>query len=139
MSFPLESRLNRIPGLGYHAVDPGTAGTPQGAASHSPRDPQPGRADMEVNGLSSIHSAFPVPPSRPATGPAEVGGAKPVSSPQDAVEISSAGRLLEEASLNSELRSERLAQIKAAIDDGTYETAEKLDTALSKMIQSFEE
>ena len=35
---------------------------------------------------------------------------------------------------NSDMRAERLAQIKAAIDDGTYDTDEKLDAALSRML-----
>ena len=136
MSSERESRLNRFPGLGYHAGDAGSAGDAR--ACHSPRDPQPGSADMEVNGLGSIRSPFPVQPTRSAVGPAEVAGARPVS-PQDAVEISPAGRMLEEAAQSSELRAERLAQIKAAIEDGSYETAEKLEAAISRMIQSFEE
>jgi len=36
-----------------------------------------------------------------------------------------------------EMRAERLAQIKEAIDNGTYETDEKLDAALSRMFDSF--
>ena len=56
------------------------------------------------------------------------------NSREDELEISSAGRMLDEMTNNSDMRAERLAQIKAAIDDGTYDTDEKLDAALSRML-----
>ena len=106
-----ESRLNRSPGLGYDAGDGFAAAR---AASPRPSDPQPGRADMDVNGLNSISSPFPIHPNRPAAAPRPTSESKPVS-PTDAVEISTAGRMLDNATRTSEFRAERLAQIKAAI------------------------
>jgi negative regulator of flagellin synthesis FlgM len=51
------------------------------------------------------------------------------------VQISSVGRTLSEAAQSSGLREERLAQIRAAIADGTYETPEKLEQALARLLQ----
>lgn len=85
---------------------------------------------MEVNGLGSIHGAYPV---RSTQQPAEA--ASPSSlSPQDELEISSVGKMLQDMNGPSDVRAERLAQIKAAIDDGTYETSDKLQIALDRLL-----
>lgn len=42
--------------------------------------------------------------------------------------------MLDDLSQSSAVRAERLAQIKADIEAGTYETPEKLEAALSKML-----
>jgi negative regulator of flagellin synthesis FlgM len=42
--------------------------------------------------------------------------------------------MLDELNRAPEVRAERLAQIKAAIEAGTYETPEKLEAALSKLL-----
>ena len=88
---------------------------------------------MDVNGVGSVHSAFPIKQVSPKTDVRPAAPPKPAT-PQDQVEISAAGRMLEDLSRSPEVRAERLEQIKAAIDDGTYETAEKLDTALEKLL-----
>lgn len=94
---------------------------------------------MDVNGTSSISGSLPInkqiSPSNINT--EKTPASKPISSPQDELEISSAGRMLDEMTNDSEMRAERLAQIKAAIDDGTYETDEKLDAALSRLLDQF--
>ena len=84
---------------------------------------------MEVNGLGSVPNAYPVQGSQP---PAT---AQPSSlAPQDELEISSAGKMLQDLDGPSDVRAERLAQIKAAIDDGTYETSEKMQIALDRLL-----
>jgi negative regulator of flagellin synthesis FlgM len=91
---------------------------------------------MEVNGPGPVHHSIPVGQVRPAQNhPSPT--AKPAG-PVDAVEISSAGRMLEKASQSSAVRAERMAQIKAAIDAGTYETPEKLEAALEKLLDEFD-
>jgi negative regulator of flagellin synthesis FlgM len=93
---------------------------------------------MDVQGIGSLHGAFPVKPV------SEAAAAKPAEStvplaPQDEVEISSAARLMQDLEVDTDLRSERLAQIKAAIDDGTYETEDKLKIAVERLLESFDE
>lgn len=89
---------------------------------------------MEVRGLSSTGPSAPVGRVTPAapggqTAPAEL------RTPRDEVEISSVGRMLDDASRTAGVREQRLAEIKAAIDNGTYETPEKLEIALDRMLQ----
>ena len=85
---------------------------------------------MEVNGLGSVHGAYPV---RTTQQPAEA--TQPNSlSPQGELEISSVGKMLQDMNGPSDVRAERLAQIKAAIDDGTYETSDKLQIALERLL-----
>ncbi|MBS0262002.1 MAG: flagellar biosynthesis anti-sigma factor FlgM [Planctomycetes bacterium] len=76
------------------------------------------------------------PVSRPevTTAPAQAGPVG-ISSPRDEVEISNVGKLLDDASRTSGIREQRLAQIKQAIEAGTYETPEKLELALNRLLQ----
>jgi negative regulator of flagellin synthesis FlgM len=60
--------------------------------------------------------------------------AEPVS-PKDEVEISAVGKMLDDASRTPGIREQRLAEIKAAIEAGTYDTPEKLELALARMVE----
>jgi flagellar biosynthesis anti-sigma factor FlgM len=94
-----------------------------------------GSADMEVQGPGSIQRPVPTGPSR-AAAPSAAPQTPAVTSPKDAVEISSAGQLLDKLSKSPEIRAERLAQIKAAIEAGHYDTEDKLEAALMNLFQS---
>ena len=89
---------------------------------------------MDVNGPSAIQGSFPIRPSQPPAEAPRASETKPIAT-NDEVEISPAGKMLEDLNNSSEVRSERLAQIKAAVDAGDYETPEKLQAAVSKMLQ----
>jgi negative regulator of flagellin synthesis FlgM len=88
---------------------------------------------MEVHGIGPVQGASPISPSRPAAEVGRTAETKPIAS-RDEVEISSVGKMLENLHQSSDVRAERLAQIKAAIEAGEYETPEKLEAALSKML-----
>lgn len=88
---------------------------------------------MEVNGPGSVHGAYPVNHVRPSSEVRPTSEATPAS-PQDEVEISTAGRMLDQLSQTSAFRAERLAQIKAEIEAGTYDTDEKLEAAFAKLL-----
>ncbi len=88
---------------------------------------------MEVSGASAVNSTLPVN-RPPAAEPVKPTPQVAPATPQDEVEISAAGRTLGELSQSSEIRQERLAQIKAAIDDGTYESQEKFEIAMSRLL-----
>ncbi len=88
---------------------------------------------MDVNGPGPVHGIFPVKQIQPTTKVEKTAEPQPAA-PRDEVEISSVGKMLDELSPSSEVRSERLAQIKAAIEAGTYETPEKLEAALEKLL-----
>ena len=124
-------RLNRATVLRYDSRH--EEGTTPSSLERALR--QVGSADMEVNGPGAIQRSVPIGPQKTA-GPV----AKPKQSapapPTDAVEISSAGQLLDKLSKSPQVRAERLAQIKAAIDAGQYDTDEKLEAALMNLFQS---
>ncbi len=135
MAFPSESPLNRFPVLRYDCpVHDGIDGAR--ASSSVPSDPPAGTADMEVNGLGAIRNiVFPKPlgPAAPTSKPASLPSEASALSPRDTVEISEAGRSSPSGAGVNSLRAERLAQIKAAIEDGSYDTPERFDAALDRM------
>ena len=94
---------------------------------------------MDVSGLGSVQGAGPLRSAAPAT--AATSGKPPeapsVATPKDELELSAAGVAMDRVGETPEMRAERLAQIKEAIDNGSYETDEKLDAALSRMFDSF--
>jgi flagellar biosynthesis anti-sigma factor FlgM len=84
-------------------------------------------------------------------GPAYLHGAQPVSAPhtvrasrstsqvetskiQDEVNISDAANLVEQVKQAPDIRQDRVQSIRAQIASGTYETAGKLDTAVSRLL-----
>jgi len=89
---------------------------------------------MEVRGLSSTSPMAPV--NRPETTPG-LEDSEPASaiSPKDEVEISAVGKMLDDASRTPGIREQRLQEIKAAIEAGTYETPEKLELAINRMVE----
>lgn len=87
---------------------------------------------MYVYGTSQIHSAQPIrAPHRPASA-GSVGSAP--SSGVDELDISSEADFVAQARDLPEIREERVAAIRAQIQNGTYETAEKLDKALDRLL-----
>jgi len=92
---------------------------------------------MEVNGPSSIRGIQPVKPMPPATAASPTSEPKPVAT-GDQVEISAASQMLDKIQQSPEVRAERLAQIKAAIDAGEYETPERLEAALGRLLDEID-
>jgi negative regulator of flagellin synthesis FlgM len=87
---------------------------------------------MYVYGTSQIHSAQPIrAPHRP---PADAAAGGASSSGVDELDISSEADFVSQARDLPEIREDRVAQIRDQIRSGTYETAEKLDVALSRLL-----
>lgn len=57
------------------------------------------------------------------------------SLPVDRVEISPIARLMSEVSELPEIRAEKVAQVRAEIEAGTYITPERLDIAITRMLE----
>ncbi len=133
-SRPLEPRLNRFPHLRYdNGHSDGDTPTDSNSLPPHPADSQTGSADMDVNGPGSVHGTSPIhsiPTAHEVERPADSSQAVP----QDEIEISPAGKMLEELSQSPQIQAERLAQLKAAIEAGSYDTPEKLEAALERMI-----
>lgn len=90
---------------------------------------------MDVTSAGNVGGAGGVQPVRLTS--AKSAEATPLGGlevPRDEVEISSAARMLEQARLDPQIRAERLAEIRAAIANGTYETPAKLEAAIERML-----
>ncbi len=53
----------------------------------------------------------------------------------DRVELSRHARLLEQLRSLPDVRSDLVEQVKRSIEDGTYETSEKIDAAIERLIE----
>jgi anti-sigma28 factor (negative regulator of flagellin synthesis) len=85
------------------------------------------RSISSTGGLAGVNRAETAPASEQAA------PASP-EAPADQVEISQLGRMLDDAARSAGVREQRLAQIKAAIEAGSYETPEKLQVALDRLL-----
>lgn len=89
---------------------------------------------MDINGPGSVGGPGAIRPGdvRPTgkVSPAPQG----IELPVDEVEISSAAQMLEQLSSDPQVREARLAEIQAQIAAGTYETPEKLQAAVMRML-----
>lgn len=90
---------------------------------------------MEVNSIGPIGGSQPVRKvAQPATPPPAV-EARPTS-PTDELELTSVNPAVGEVDLKSEFQSQRIKQIQQQIADGTYETPQKLNIAVDRMLES---
>jgi len=87
---------------------------------------------MHINGISHVHAAQPVnqPHHSTTTQPAASQGFDAV----DKLDISSNASYVSQVREAPEIRADRVAEIRAAIADGAYETDEKLDFALEALL-----
>ena len=126
------SRLMRLPLFTYDVLQ--WSGLDREASrSRETVERHGGNAAMQVNGPGPVSGNTPIGRTE-ATGAAAKSEATHAERPRDEVEISEASRMFNQLSQTSAVRAERLAQIKAEIDAGVYETPEKLEAALMKLI-----
>jgi negative regulator of flagellin synthesis FlgM len=88
---------------------------------------------MQINGPTHLHGAHPV------SAPHDSRLAQPTGQTQssqitDELQISEAARLAEQSQSSQEVRAERVETIRAQIAQGTYETPEKLDVAVARLL-----
>lgn len=88
---------------------------------------------MEVSGPGSVGGGHP-------DRPIELRPAQKVTSAEsgfemDDVDVSKKAQLLDQLSHDPEIRAERLARIRAEIANGTYETTEKLERAVERLLR----
>ncbi len=88
---------------------------------------------MQIYGPAHLHGAQQVgaPHAPRIAKPSAPSQAGPI---QDELDISDAGQLVEQAKELPEIRQDRVDQIRAQIANGAYETGEKLDVALDRLL-----
>jgi anti-sigma28 factor (negative regulator of flagellin synthesis) len=129
-----QSRLNRLAFVSYDPLGL-VSGFPV-SRNRFKAHIKEGQTNMDVSGIGQISGATPARAVSPTTSVSQPATTSHVAAPRDELEISSAGKMLDRLSETPEVRAERLAQIKEAIDNGAYDTDEKLEAALSKMFDS---
>ena len=87
---------------------------------------------MQIYGTSQLHGAQPINAPH-LQRPAETAAANSPAQ-TDSVDISPAAELAGRLSEIPDIRQGRVSAIKAAIASGTYETADKLNTAVSRLL-----
>ena len=88
---------------------------------------------MQVNGPSQAHNAQAI--SGPHnTRPARTQSPSPSATPTDELQISDAARLVDAARDLPSVRQDRVAEIRSAIANGTYETEQRLSGAVEQLL-----
>ena len=88
---------------------------------------------MHINGSYHVHGPQPInTPHRAATAPAA--GTASSTRGADQLDISPEAELLSRMRDIPDVRIDRVLQIRAAIESGQYETADKLDKALDRLL-----
>ena len=88
---------------------------------------------MQIHGPSQTHGAQPLHGPH-ATRPAEPTATSGTSSIGDRLDISDAGRIADQLAEIPEIRAERVQDLRAAIASGAYETDERLNTAVERLL-----
>jgi negative regulator of flagellin synthesis FlgM len=88
---------------------------------------------MEIYGAGGTQGPQPIYP-RLAAFQVDAGQTVHAGSPRDHVEISPLGQMLDGISRLPEIRHEKVEEIRRQIVNGTYETPEKLEMALDRLI-----
>lgn len=88
---------------------------------------------MEIYGPAHVHGAHGInsPHMNRINKPSPE---SQVQSTSDQLELSEAGQIASRLSEMPEIRADRVAEIRAAIADGTYETEEKLAAAVDRLL-----
>jgi negative regulator of flagellin synthesis FlgM len=87
---------------------------------------------MQVFGPAHVHGAQPLnAPHTSRVSQTPQSGSSPI---QDELSISDAARAVDQVGQVPDMRSDRIQQIRAQIADGTYETPQKLDVALGRLL-----
>ena len=86
-----------------------------------------------ITGAGGASSAQPIYPRLAAFG-VEAGQSASVATPRDHVEISPLGQMLDGISRLPDIRHEKVEEIRQQIASGSYETPEKIQVALDRLL-----
>ena len=88
---------------------------------------------MQIYGPSQIHGAQPIngPHTTRAIQPSSTSAAAPTG---DQLDISEAGQIAGRLSEIPDIRADRVQELRTAILNGTYETQDKLSTAVDRLL-----
>lgn len=88
---------------------------------------------MQINGAFSVHGAHQLKPSAKNT-LTETGNAQNIFQPNDEVEFSAEANWLNQVNDLPDVRADRVADLRAQIQSGQYDSNDKLDIALDRFL-----
>ncbi len=88
---------------------------------------------MQINGPAHIHGAQPINPPHRTQPAAETPSASYLQG-ADQLDISQEADLISRVRDLPDVRADRVAELRAAIASGTYETADKLEVAVERLL-----
>jgi len=84
----------------------------------------------------NVHGVHPTLPSQAAEPTGRVSGSQAQPEPgQDVVEISTAGKLAAKIGELPDVRADLVARVKAEIENGTYETPERIEITVNRLME----
>ena len=89
---------------------------------------------MEIHGIQPVNGPQGVQPSNPTTASDQVQAPDQLEISQEAEMASQAAELIEHIQQLPDIRADRVDEIRAAIEAGTYETEERLDIAVDRLL-----
>jgi flagellar biosynthesis anti-sigma factor FlgM len=89
---------------------------------------------MQIYGATQLHGAQAVNAPHSSTRTSSAGSSTAGSTVSDQLDISAAGQLLDQLNQLPDIRQDRVNQLRASIAAGTYETDDKLGTAVSRLL-----
>ena len=89
---------------------------------------------MQIYGPSQLHGAQSIQGPHNASRAAAAQAGRTSAAAGDQLDISSAGLLAARLDEIPEMREDRVSALRAAIASGKYETADKLDVALDRLL-----
>lgn len=129
--FKADSLLMRSQRLRYDRSHGGAAGRESASTADAS---SAGEAFMDITGPGSVGGAGPIRPSDVRAAGEVAPPSHGIEIPADEVEFSAAAQMLERLSTDPQVREARLQEIQAQIAAGTYETPEKLEAAIMRML-----
>jgi negative regulator of flagellin synthesis FlgM len=89
---------------------------------------------MQINGPAHVHGAQPINPPHRTQASAETQPSGYLDS-TDQLDISQEADLVSRVRDLPDVRTDRVAELRAAIASGTYETADKLELAVERLLE----
>jgi negative regulator of flagellin synthesis FlgM len=93
-----------------------------------------GDIEMQIYGTTQIHGAQSISSPHSVRGTQSTDSTSSTSSITDSVEISDAANLVEMAKSAPDIRQDRVDSIRQQIANGTYETDDKINSAVENLL-----
>jgi negative regulator of flagellin synthesis FlgM len=91
--------------------------------------------EVVMSDIRGINSASPTPPIEPTKATSAAPKVAQPSQPTDTVEISQQAIIASKIAELPQIRADLVARVKGEIQAGTYETPEKLDVAIQRLLE----